>query len=162
MRIEWRPVSSRDGARIASVTGPAFVATLANVPALQQRRCEIDDARWARRDEMGIVDAYDRADTALASIRAHCPKRLATISVRCTVLAVLVDKDLRPFHCRLTDFRSRSAGTSQDVMAWVRERWGLDGILTVSLHAPDVYNLAIAAVPASRVAHVEDERVIQP
>lgn len=154
---------SQSAPRLVLVSGTGFVATPPAISALEPRICMIPDARWATRGQAGAVDCYDRPSVAIASLgaRGHAGAvRLTTLTLRCTALSAFDDRDLAFFNCSLEDFESRASAASQEVMEWVRQRWGLDGVVTRALHHPGAMNLAVVGHPGTRVARVTKHQLI--
>ena len=144
------------------VVGSAFVATPPGVDPLTPRLTTIPDARWATRGEAAPIDCYSDAGAAMAALlwRGHVGGlRLTTLNLRCVALAALDDADLAYFGCSLGEFESRVSSASQEIMGWVRRRWGVSGLVTRALHDARSRNAIVLHGPDAVIERIGEHRV---
>lgn len=144
------------------VVGSAFVATPPGVDPLAPRLTTIPDARWATRGEVAPVDCYSDAGAAMAALlrRGHVGGlRLTTLNLRCVTLAAFDDDDLAYFGCSLGEFESRASSASQEVMSWVRKRWGVSGLVTRALDEAGATNAIVLQGPDAVIERIGEHHV---
>lgn len=155
----YRPINA-PGAVL--VVGSAFVATPPGVDPLTPRVMSIPDARWATRGEAAPIGCYSAAGAAMAALawRGHVGElRLTTLNVRCVALAAFDDADLAYFGCSLGEFESRASSASQEIMGWVRRRWGVSGLVTRAPHDASAVNAIVLNGPDAIVERMGEHRV---
>ena len=155
----YRPISVPS---TVLVVGSAFVATPPGVDPLVPPVATIPDARWATRGEVTPIDCYSDAGAAMAALveRGHVGElRLTTLNVRCVALAAFDDADLVYFDCTLGEFESRASSASQEIMGWVRRRWGVSGLVTRALHGAGAVNAILLDGSDAVVERVSEHRV---
>lgn len=145
------PGPAGTNARLVVASGIGYVASLPGVDPFAVRRCTIPDLRWAAPGETCPIDVHDRRQVAIDAIGAPGVLKVTMVAVRCTALAIFNDDDLEPFAATLEQFRSRTSVVSQEVMRWIRRRWGIDGIVTSALDDEAAKHIALTVEALSTI-----------